>query len=369
MSDSPTRRKRYGSGICWDYMDKGICPCDALATFPEWHPQLMISSTTIATTSLASSSKGTIASMPKRIPEWIEILAYLNFVEGDPNNFAILNTTYEEREEVKSLGGTYSPGMKKWIVVQGQDLSPFAKWTPRIHGRDANEVVFHNMNMDMTTAVRELQRCGMKPSHIRILGDYSESNILRNCLAAMVQKNENYASRMSGETENVAKKRRLEFNEHGTYKNANGVNGSYKNANGSAGSMRPQFSSPKALQRFVTNKQNEQVEAGMGTRLNVTESSPNMGDEQNELATLLLAAKSALVKCNSSGGGISTEQKQFNESLYNVIEALTAKIINLSSGHDVDQTSTTNANSANLTAPSPERSQKQNLVTPLQKTG
>ena len=361
MTDSPTRRKRYGSGICWDYMDQGICPCDTLATFPEWHPQLVISTT--ATTSSTSSSKGTIASMPKKIPEWIEILTYLNFVMGDPNNFAVLTqgNIYQDREEVKSLGATYSPGMKQWIVVQGQDLAPFAKWKPVIHHRDANELVFHNMNMDITTAVRQLQRCGIKPSHIHILGDDAqELNILRNCLAKMVQKNENHASRMSRETEHVAggiaKKRRLEFNEHG------------RDKNGSSGSMRPQFSSPESLQRFVTSKQNQQVEAGMGMRLNGTESSPNLGVEQDELSTLLLDAKSALVKCNSSGGGISTEQKQFNESIYNVMEALTTKVIN-HRHHEVDQTSTTNASSVNLTAPSPERNQKQNLVTPMQKAG
>jgi len=144
----------------------------------------------------------------------------------------------------------------------------------------------------------------------------------------------------------------LEFNEHG------------RDKNGSSGRMRPQFSSPESLQRFVTSKQNEQVEAGMGIRLKtVTESRTNLGVEQDELPTLLLAAKSALVKCNSSG--ISTEQKQFNESIYNVMEALTTKVIN-----QVDQTSTTNATSSvNLTAPSPERNQKQNLVTPMQKMG
>ena len=130
-------------------------PCDKLNTPSEWHPKISIKSTT--------NSSGTIvvvASMPQRIPEWIESLKYIGFIEGDPNNFAILHASYEEREEVKALGASFAPGLKKWIVIQGEDLSPFAKWHPRINNRSVGEVVLNNSTIDMSSTVRELQRCG-----------------------------------------------------------------------------------------------------------------------------------------------------------------------------------------------------------------
>jgi len=98
--------------------------------------------------------------MLKRIPEWIESLKYIGFMEGDPNNFAILHSSYEEREEVKTLGASFAPGLKKWIVVQGEDLSPFAKWHPCINNRSLGEVVLNNSTIDMASTVRELQRVG-----------------------------------------------------------------------------------------------------------------------------------------------------------------------------------------------------------------
>ena len=141
MTDSPTRKKRFGAGICWEWMDRGACPCDAgLRGFAGWHPKLSLSSSP-SVSHTQSPSPCTVASMPKRIPEWIESLKYLGFVEADPDNFAILGNSYEEREEVKTLGAAFAPGMRKWIVVAGQDLAPFAKWNPRVNNRAVGEVV------------------------------------------------------------------------------------------------------------------------------------------------------------------------------------------------------------------------------------
>lgn len=339
MTDSPTRRKRYGAGICWEYMDKGVCLCDTPAT-PEWHPLLSISSTTSSSSSSSSAPSSpsvTIVTMPKRIPEWVESLKYIGFIEGDPSNFAILSTTYEEREEVKALGACYAPGIKKWIVIQGEDLAPFEKWRPRINNRSANEVVLYN-NMDLTSAVRELQRCGVKPVHFTVVGGDSEAQILRNCLSTLQK-----GSRSAGHNDNEEKHEDADGADGATKKRshdlihennnltpaADGCNfdyGEYGTSTPSAiNASRPRYSSsPESLQKFVKQKQDV---SGGAQRLPPSWSKPKAnGDQSFELSTLLSTAKSALVRCNSVGGSSSAEQKQFNEAIYNVMEVLTAKV-------------------------------------------
>jgi exodeoxyribonuclease VII large subunit len=41
-----------------------------------------------------------------------------------------LNSTYEERAEVKALGARWDAGMRKWYVTDDLDLAPFAAWLP-----------------------------------------------------------------------------------------------------------------------------------------------------------------------------------------------------------------------------------------------
>ena len=40
----------------------------------------------------------------------------------------MLNTRYDDKDEVKSLGAIYEAESKKWIVPAGHDLVPFEKW-------------------------------------------------------------------------------------------------------------------------------------------------------------------------------------------------------------------------------------------------
>merc|ERR1712070_451253 len=92
---------------------------------------------------------------------------------------------------------------------------------------------------------------------------------------------------------------------------------------------RPRFSTPESLQTFVREKQHDQQARGraMQTQTAVTPASP-----ADELSTLLPNAKGALVCCNIIGGNISNEQKQFNEAIFNVMEALTAKVKGVEDG-------------------------------------
>ncbi|MGN6826416.1 exodeoxyribonuclease VII large subunit [Paucibacter sp. M5-1] len=41
-----------------------------------------------------------------------------------------LNSTYEERVQVKALGARWDAGMRKWYVTDDLDLTPFAAWLP-----------------------------------------------------------------------------------------------------------------------------------------------------------------------------------------------------------------------------------------------
>ena len=147
-----------------------------------------------------------------------------------------------------------------------------------------------------------------------------------------------------------SKKMRLEFNEH-----AQSTVNDNKNIYANSHTGRPRFSSPEALQNFVKRKQEEQGAEGKRQSVQVKEK-----QNQNELDTLLTEAKSELVCCNSSGG-ISNEQKQYNEAIYNIMEALTAKVD--SSTADKQPHTASSAG----TPPSPSRvDQSQNMVTPMQ---
>ncbi|KAL7537578.1 hypothetical protein ACHAWF_005823 [Thalassiosira exigua] len=300
MADSPTRKKRFGAGICWDYMDRGSCPCEA-SKFPAWHPRLSVAASTAAPSASATATV-TVVSMPKRIPEWIESLKYLGFVEGDPQNFAILNTTYEEREEAKALGASFAPGMRKWIVVQGQDLAPFARWQPRIHNRGPNEVVLYHSSMDITSTVKELLHCGFHLAHFDIQGSDAEPETLRKEILAMKQGIRGLDNLGKDDGSNRAR--------------TNDAPGNF--------AKRPRFSTPESLQTFVRRGQDEQTKSTpRKARLSIEE---DVGGHQDkdELNKLLSTAKSKLVLCNITGG-ISREQKQFNEAIYHVIESLVAK--------------------------------------------
>jgi len=39
-----------------------------------------------------------------------------------------LNCPFDEKEECKALGGRWDGDIKKWYVLQGVDIAPFAKW-------------------------------------------------------------------------------------------------------------------------------------------------------------------------------------------------------------------------------------------------
>lgn len=178
-------------------------------------------------------------------------------------------------------------------------------------------------------------------------GSDSEAVIIRNCLLSMTKQKE-IDTKQAAPAKKM--KMRLEFNEHAK----STVND--KNRPASSHMVRPQFSSPEALQNFVKRKQEEQVAEGKRQSPQVQKK-----QNQNELGALLSTAKSALVCCNTSGG-ISSEQKQYNEAIYNMMEALTAKV---NSGTADKQPHTFHTAG---TPPSPSRvDQSQNMVTPMQK--
>ncbi len=320
MTDSPSRKKRYGAGVCWEYMDKGSCPCKD-DSFPHWHPRLTLSTSTIKTGEAGPSA--VVAIMPKVIPEWIESLKYLGFIEGDCGNFAVLDTKYEQREEVKKLGASYSPGMKKWIVVQGQDLAPFAKWNPRVHNRLASEIVLHNPYIDMTSAVKELRRCGLHSSQFSIQGSGVEVDNLRNELS-----NRNNSRAPLTDDNGEGAKRSLWVH--------------------NIQQKRPRFSTPESLQTFVR-------EGTMQTSQTAVTPAP----PSDELSTLLSSAKGALVRCNIAN--ISNEQKQFNEAIFNVMETLAAKV-KRAEGNKVMKTRDVSNRSTDADHVSPRH-----MATPIQK--
>lgn len=333
MTDSPTSKKRFGAGTCWEYMQRGrgACTCDT-ATVRGSHPTLSVA----AAESSASCSSGTVVSMPRHIPEWIESLKYLGFVEGDPNNFAVLDTTYEEREDVKRLGASFSPGMKKWIVVQGQDLAPFASWKPRIHGR-GGEVVFHNPNIDIVSAVSDLQRCGLHPSHFDIIrGNDEEVSALKYSRDYITGDSKEEQSGVVDlcSVDTAEKKRKfykLNLNEQ-----------QQRAATTGGDAKRPHFPSPESLQTLARL---EQVVHGK-VQESTTESEEQEG---NNLSALLSTAKSALARCDSAGG-IDKEQMQFNVAICNVLEAIVVKLDSIekkSNGKSVSASNSSPAKYAN----------------------
>ena len=188
--------------------------------------------------------------------------------------------------------------------------------------------------MDLTSAVRELQRCGVKPVHFTVMGGTCEAQILRNCLSALQKGSRSAAHNDNDEKHEDAdgtKKRSHDL----IHENSNltpaadGCNfdyGEYGTSTPSAiNTSKPRYSSsPESLQKFVKQKQDL---SGGAKQLPPSWSKPKAnGDQSFKLSTLLSTAKSALVRCNSAGGSSSTEQKQFNEAIYNVMEVLTAKV-------------------------------------------
>lgn len=41
-----------------------------------------------------------------------------------------LNCSYDEKDEAKSLGARWDPGLKVWFIEDVADLKPYAKWLP-----------------------------------------------------------------------------------------------------------------------------------------------------------------------------------------------------------------------------------------------
>ena len=39
-----------------------------------------------------------------------------------------LNVRYEDKDEIKSLGGKWNPYKKQWYITSPEDLSVFSKW-------------------------------------------------------------------------------------------------------------------------------------------------------------------------------------------------------------------------------------------------
>ena len=48
---------------------------------------------------------------------------------------AFLTTTFQEKDEVKSLGACWDQQKKKWYVPRGKTLRPLLKWSPKVNSR------------------------------------------------------------------------------------------------------------------------------------------------------------------------------------------------------------------------------------------
>lgn len=299
--DSPISKKRWGTGICWDYMESGTCHC--LQQVSGSHPTLTVEAAAAASknnnisgriAATTSISSGTVVIMPRRIPDWCYNLEYLGFIEGDVHNFATLQTSYEERNEVKTIGANYSAGMKKWIVAPGKNLQPFAKWHPIIHNRGDNEVVFHNIYLDLKSAVAALQRCGFLAKHIYIVGDDDEALAVRNELES-TKKGRKGSNLQEPHSDDVMgrRKRTLNF-----------ASDDNTTTPSQSSSKRPCFSGPESMQAFVRMSQEEQ----RGEQNDPEEEERMMIKEgrsiikrHGNISVLLTAAKSALVNCCREG--------------------------------------------------------------------
>lgn len=314
--DSPLKKQRWGTGICWEYMENGRCNCKNNTKFFGSHPTLKVEATTTTGGGSSSDSSGTVVIMPRRIPDWIFNLEYLNFIEGDLHNFATLQRKYEERHEVKNFGADYSPGMKQWIVAPGKDLQPFAKWHPKIHNRGENEVVFYNTKLGRKSAVDAFLRCGFYAAHIIIVGDDEEAETLRNELKSKIPIVRQGNDSVPPEDDNdvLGGKRTLNFHY-----------GDHAATAPSQSSKRPCFSNPESMQAFVRMSQEKQMgdqnaEEGEGKMM-----MEEMEGSSSSISSLLTTAKSLMVDCISDGS-ISPQQKKFNEAMYNVIEAIAAEM-------------------------------------------
>jgi hypothetical protein len=50
-----------------------------------------------------------------------------------PNEINYLTTSFQEKEQVKSLGAKWDVTAKKWYVPEGMDLKPFENWLANTH--------------------------------------------------------------------------------------------------------------------------------------------------------------------------------------------------------------------------------------------
>jgi hypothetical protein len=253
--------KRYGKGICWEYLDKGSCACHTKHVGS--HPKLVVSSASAvhATQSSIQPSSGVIATMPKHIPQWIDNLEYLGFTHSHPHNFAVLTTDnipppQAERDEMKTRGASFSPGMKKWIVPAKVDLGKFAKWHPIVDGYGVHDVVMYNEYVDVENWWETLVGRGFFRSQLDVKG-------INN---AAVEVNDT-----TGGTTTYDKKRQLD------------------------------------------NDESSQATTNRKRRIDT--------DEQLRMRALLSSTKGALLRCNMAGS-VSKEQHQFNKSIFQVVEAL-----------------------------------------------
>ena len=288
-------------------MANGTCSCKQKHHFS--HPTLKVEAAEIIDNFSGDRNKATVVVMPRRITDWVHNLEYLGFIEGDMHNFATLETTYEDRSEVKALGADYSPGMKKWIVAPMKNLQPFAKFHPQVHNRGRGDVVFYNANLDFRSAVTAFQRCGFHANLIDIVGDDEETERERRILECRKELGFGFLPpEESSDSDEV-------------------VIGGGKRALDSANTYTPSHNSSKRA--FVRMSQEEQM-GGLKSdyteddRMKTEEGQSNIGTDL-DISSLLTTAKSALVSCNCEGSS-SAEQMEFNEAIYNAIEAVASKL-------------------------------------------
>jgi hypothetical protein len=302
-------------------MEHGTCSCKEQRNPNHFvHPRLQVEAAESVDNFTGERMKGTVVIMPRRIADWVHNLEYLDYIEGDMHNFATLETTYEDRHEVKALGADYSPGMKKWIVAPMTNLQPFAKFHPWVHNRGRGDVVMYNVNLDLKSAVAAFLRCGFKAEHINIVGVDEEAERERSMLYGLLSKKKKIKalgkraldsdSDDDSDDESDEPKKSPAANTHTPSQNS---------------SKRPCFSDPESMQAFVRMSQEEKMG---GLKSDSTEDE-HMGQStigrHRDISSLLTTAKSALVSCNCEGS-TSAQQMEFNEAIYNVIEAVASKL-------------------------------------------
>jgi hypothetical protein len=82
---------------------------------------------------------------------------------------AYLTTTFQEKDEVKSLGACWDPERRKWYVPRGKTLKPFLKWNPKVNGRPVvasrtKTPTFINEDLDKASAIYLLDKYGFNYS-------------------------------------------------------------------------------------------------------------------------------------------------------------------------------------------------------------